>query len=96
MAVNIWKFRVKPDCKDEFLRMNSEDWPGLFSRNPGYKGTAVYESIAGTGFCLTEDEWDHKSSFEKCVADYKEDFESLSSKHHALCDEIKHIGWCAD
>ena len=94
MAVNIWKFRVTPGNEVEFLRMNREDWPELFGKSDGYRGTRVLHNSDDPRVYITEDEWVSKTHFEDLLAEHSVDYQYLSAKHEALCDESpQYIGF---
>jgi len=93
MGKQIWRFQVREGLEDDFVSMNQNDWPVLFSRSDEYKGTIVGKNTTDPRVYLTMDEWTSKDAFDRFVAANRSDFDKLSERHKRLCDSITNIGF---
>ena len=90
MAYNIWKFHVKEGLVDDFVRMNTDDWPELFRRSHEYLGTTI-RKLGDLLVYVTMDEWTSKSAFDEFLEKNRSDFDELSHRHKELCESCEHI-----
>lgn len=73
----IWRYEVKPECRDEFLRHYAEDgtWAILFQSAPGYLRTELLGSTDAQNCLVTIDRWrsgvDHAEFLSARQAQYR-------------------------
>lgn len=96
MARNVWKFRVKEGCEDEFIRMNNIDWPRLFGRSPEYRGTNIGRKRDDAYVYVTEDRWASREAFEYFLERNRADYDALDARHSGLYDASEHVGFFDD
>lgn len=93
MARNIWKFTVKEGREDEFIRMNNVDWPRLFGRSPGYRGTVVGRKRDEDRVYLTIDRWESREAFDGFLERHRDDYGALDARHSGLYESSEHVGF---
>lgn len=96
MVVNIWRFRVKVGHEDDFLKINTHDWPDLFRKSSNYLGTEICRNIDDPHVYITRDEWTSKSSFDIFYNENRVDFDELDRKHKEYYESYEHIGFYND
>ena len=93
MGKQIWKFRVREGCDDDFVRMNAHDWPRYFGRSQDYRGTAIGKNADEPHVYVTIDEWVSKSAFDRYVEANRQEWDELCARHAELFASAEHIGF---
>lgn len=94
MYRNIWRFQVKEGCKEDFCRMNTEDWPGLFdTRSDSYKCTMIAQDVDDKSFYLVIDQWESKEAFKQFLKENRNDYDKLDYEHSQLYETAEYVGY---
>jgi heme-degrading monooxygenase HmoA len=90
----IWRYQVEPERTAEFeLRYGpSGDWVRLFSRAPGYRGTALLKDRADPLVYVTVDRWESEAAFASFQARYAEAYRELDASCAALTRAEARLG----
>ena len=101
MPTNIWKFYLKQNCTDDFVRMNTDaedrdSWPHLYGRSSDYLGTRIISDVSNSRIYLTLDIWTSEEAFDRFVRENKTEFDRLDALHEELYESAEHIGFFED
>jgi hypothetical protein len=75
--VRVWRFVVRPEHVEAFVRLNGEDgdWARLFAQADGYLGTALEADAVASNTFRTTDRWRSQTDFaaflERFGAEYR-------------------------
>ena len=75
----VWEFVVKPQVVAEFEQAYGPggDWARLFSRYPGFRGTALLRDVATPRRYLTIDSWETQRDRDEMLARAEAEYSRL-------------------
>jgi len=82
MFVIIWKFEVKAEHEEEFVRVYGEngDWVELFRKAPGYMGSELHRDLQEKKQYLTIDRWNTEESYKAFRIRWAKDYERIDQR----------------
>ena len=82
----IWRYTIAPEFRSEFLAAYNPngEWVQLFSRDPAYLGTALFQDFDDENVYVTVDYWNSKADRDSFRERYAADFDGLDRK----CEEF--------
>jgi heme-degrading monooxygenase HmoA len=85
MHIILWKFTVREDRVEEFIRAcgSDGDWAQLFRRGEGYLGTRLLRSADDPNIFVTVDRWNNAECFEAFKKQYGMEYNELDSRFEA-------------
>jgi len=93
MGKQIWRFRIRESCSDNFIKMNTCDWPTFFGRSSEYKGTTIGRNVDDPRIFATIDEWTSKSAFEEYIEANRQEYDKLNTRHQQLYESVRDVGF---
>ena len=94
MFVRIWKFRLRPERKEEFLAAYGPlgPWAQLFERVAGYCGTELLTDAGDQNTCFTLDWWESPEAWAAFLRAWGEDYAALDRRCESLAASEMEIG----
>lgn len=94
MYVIIWRFRIDPDQRAEFLRRYAADgeWARLFRRSEEYLGTELLALDGALDHFMTIDRWTAPEAWERFRTRYAPEYQALDRECEGLTVEEERIG----
>ena len=94
MYIIIWRFRVRPEKRAEFLRRYASegDWARLFARAPEWRGTDLVALEGTSDIFLTIDRWDSIEAWTRFRTDCATDYEALDLACEGLTVTEEKVG----
>lgn len=94
MYLLIWRFRVRPERRDEFLRRYAADgdWATLFGRSEEYVGTELLQADGELDAFLTIDRWHSREGWDRFRATCRAEYEALDKACEGLTLEEEKVG----
>lgn len=85
LYVAIWRFRIVPARRDEFLAAYGPrgEWEQLFTRAEGYMGTELFATDEADVY-LTLDRWRSRQDFARFQQQFGEEYHALDERCAAL------------
>lgn len=92
--VRIWRYRVDPDRRQEFVHHYSSEgsWTQLFNRAPGYLGTRLWQDEGNDDVYFTQDRWCSKADFDAFKQEFGSVYEQMDEQLDGLTTEETFIG----
>lgn len=90
----IWKYKIKPDCREAFENEYGSDgsWFKLFSESADYKGSFLHKSDDDADSYILTDTWITQESYEIFKKNNESVYNELSSRFECLYDSEEKIG----
>jgi len=94
--LRIWRYRVEPDRRKEFLHHYSSEgtWTQLFQRADGYLGTTLWQDADDENVFYTQDRWRSESDFAHFQAHYANVYEELDRQFEGMTTEETLLAAC--
>ena len=94
MFVRIWKFRVRPERREEFEAAYGPigPWTQLFERVAGYCGTELLTDPAEPNTYFTLDWWESAEAWAAFLRAWGEDYAALDRRSEPLTSSELEIG----
>jgi len=82
----IWRFRIRPDCLNEFLARYGPDgdWVRLFRRSPGFQGTLLLKDLGVADWYLTIDRWGSEAAY----GEFRREFAGEYAQLDRECEDL--------
>lgn len=90
MFRTVWKFVVRPECVDEFVRHYAADgtWAALFREDPHYVATELYRDV---DTFVTIDIWTDADAYRRFREEHREAYEALDRATEGLMLREEHV-----
>ncbi len=90
----IWRYEIEPHFRSEFLAAYNPggEWVRLFSRDPAYLGTALFQDFANADMYVTVDYWRSKADRDAFRERFAAEFDSLDNKCEAFTKDEQFFG----
>ncbi len=90
----VWEFRTRPGAEAEFESVygSAGVWSGLFGRDPGYRGTALWRDSSDRRRYLVTDTWDAESSYLRFKHAHAGEYEALDGRCESLTELERRLG----
>ena len=77
--VYVWTYSVNPEFREQFLEAYRPGgtWAALFSKDPAYLGTALFEDTKIRNRFMTIDYWTSKKDRDAFHSSFQKEFETL-------------------
>lgn len=90
----IWRYEVDPQFRSEFLAAYDPrgEWVQLFSRDPAYLGTALFQDLDDEDVYVTVDYWRSKVDRDSFRERFAGEFDSLDCKCEKFTKKEQFLG----
>jgi quinol monooxygenase YgiN len=94
MYTIVWRFTVRPDRIDDFVRHYGPDgsWAKLFRSGEGYIGTELHRSVAEPNVYVTIDRWESQAAYDAFRQSRVADYQTMDAQFESLTIDEEHLG----